>query len=147
MSGDEQTTHATADRHLRSKRALAAQLLRHKLRRIFFLPRGARRVLLGVLRKTLPKAMVRLRRSFGTVRSALTGDGERVLRCYARTRPNGERTTAVTMDTSPTSCDLANLALQPDECSRQRGGVVPRTWLGSGKSTIYATRATDYCKN
>ena len=43
MSGDEQTTHATADRHLRSERALAAQLLRHKLRRIFFLPRGARR--------------------------------------------------------------------------------------------------------
>ena len=31
------------DRHLRSKRALTAQLLRHKLRRIFFRPRGARR--------------------------------------------------------------------------------------------------------
>ena len=60
---------------------------------------------------------------------------------HPHTRPNGERTTAVTMDTSPTTCDLANLALQPDECSRQRGGLVPRTWLGSEKSTIYVTWA------
>ena len=136
------------DRHLRS---IGVPLLRCSFAvsfdRLFFVPAERADVLLGILRKMLPKDMVRLRRSFGTVRSALTGDGERVLRCYARTRPNGERTTAVTMDTSPTSCDLANLALQPDECSRQRGGVVPRTWLGSGKSTIYATRATDYCKN
>jgi hypothetical protein len=57
-------------------------------------------------------------------------------KCYAVTTPNGERTTAVTMDTSPTSSNLGNLALQPDEYSRQRGAWLPRMRLGSEKSTI-----------
>ena len=42
----------------------------------FFGHRGARRVLLGVLRKTLPKDMVRSKRSFGAVGNALAGDGD-----------------------------------------------------------------------
>ena len=41
----------------------------------FFGHRGARLVLLGVLRKTLPKAMVRSKRSFGAVRNVLADDG------------------------------------------------------------------------
>ena len=73
-STEQTATHATGTCALSV--LAAALLLRHKLRRFFFFPAEHADVLLDVLRKRLPKDMVRLRRSFGTVRSALAGDGD-----------------------------------------------------------------------
>ena len=67
--------------------------------------------MLGVLRKTLPKDMVRWN-ARAELRGAILRDDDDK-KCSTVTRPNGEQTTAVTMDTSPTSSDLGNL-----RCSR-----------------------------
>ena len=120
------------DQYLRSKCAVAALI---GLRRFFLVPAERAESCWAFCAKRCrrPRCLDNARWELLGALSPVTATSKR----YPRTRPNGERTTAVTVDTSPTSCDLANLALQPDDCSRQRGGLVPRTWLGSEKSTIY----------
>ena len=99
------------DGYLRSKRAVAASTFAITFRPIFLFPAERVDVVLGVLRKTLPKDMVRWN-ARAELRGAILRDDDDK-KCSTVTRPNGEQTTAVTMATSPTSSDVGNL-----RCSR-----------------------------